>query len=94
MTGGIYRHYKGGIYEVIFVATHTETKEDLVIYWLISDIEALAAGKKVQNWARPVGMWDETVAVDDKNVRRFTLIAEDYPTYQANQRTDNGNEAA
>jgi hypothetical protein len=30
--GGLYRHYKGGLYEVISMATHTETNEVVVVY--------------------------------------------------------------
>lgn len=61
--GQLYRHYKGGIYAVICIASHTETEEDLVVY---KDVHS---GKV---WARPVAMWDEFIP--DNNCRRFTLI--------------------
>lgn len=32
ITGMRYRHFKGGLYTVICVAIHSETKETLVIY--------------------------------------------------------------
>ena len=41
---GIYRHYKGGEYEVLFMAKNSETLEDMVIY------RALYGGHDV--WAR------------------------------------------
>ena len=45
-TGEKYRHFKGTIYEIIALAKHSETKEELVIY------------KKDENiWARPVSMF-------------------------------------
>lgn len=46
--GGLYRHYKGGIYKVICIATHTENNDELVIY----------KGKtKGRIWARPKPMF-------------------------------------
>lgn len=63
---GIYRHFKGGIYEVIENAVHTETGDSLVIY--------RAADRPSPIWARPEEMWNE--AVNGK--KRFELIeAED-----------------
>ena len=63
--GGIYQHYKGGIYRVIGVANHSETLEKLVIY------------KSLENdslWARPLVMWNEEVVKDGKKYLRFTYI--------------------
>lgn len=64
---GIYRHYKGGIYEVVGKAMHSETLENLVIYKNVSDDE--------QCWVRPATMWDETVVNNDGSVPRFQFIA-------------------
>jgi len=50
---GLYRHFKGGVYEVLCTATHTETDEELVIY------RPLYGARKT--WARPASMWAETV---------------------------------
>lgn len=68
--GQKYRHFKGGIYEVITLARHTETKEELVIY---------TDGKKV--CARPTSMFLSKVDYEKyPNVDqeyRFELIDND-----------------
>ena len=65
---GKYRHFKGNHYEVISFAVHSETLEDMVIY------KALYGEEKT--WVRPLVMWEETVTVGDKNVKRFERIEE------------------
>ena len=63
---GRYRHYKGGEYEVFYVATHSETEESLVIYrTLYGDMSY---------WARPLSMFKETVVIDGVEQPRFALI--------------------
>lgn len=62
---GIYRHYKGALYEVLHVAKHSETEEDLVVY------RALYGDFGV--WVRPLAMFAETVATDKGVVARFVL---------------------
>ncbi|MBI2580988.1 DUF1653 domain-containing protein [Candidatus Woesearchaeota archaeon] len=64
---GRYRHYKGNEYEVIGVAKHSETLEELVVYRALYGEHAL--------WVRPKKMFSETVEVDGKKVPRFKLIA-------------------
>ncbi len=64
--GVLYRHYKGNVYEVVAVAKHSETLEELVIYKDTSDESKV--------WARPASMWNETVILDGKRVRRFERI--------------------
>lgn len=63
---GKYRHYKGNEYEVICMARHSETEEEMVVY------RALYGERGV--WVRPASMWNETVEKDGKTVRRFTRI--------------------
>lgn len=63
---GKYRHFKGNEYEVLFVAKHSETLEDLVVY------RALYGEGGI--WARPVSMWQETVEKDGKTVPRFAYL--------------------
>ena len=65
---GRYRHYKGKEYEVLGVARHSETEEELVVYRALYGDFGL--------WVRPVSMWNETVERDGKTFRRFTYIGE------------------
>lgn len=60
---GIYRHFKGNRYQVLFVATHSETMEEMVVY------KALYGDGGI--WVRPLKMWDETVVHNGKQVKRF-----------------------
>lgn len=63
---GRYRHFKGKEYEVIGVASHSETLEPMVVYRALYGDMGL--------WVRPASMWKETVEHEGKNVLRFTLI--------------------
>ena len=65
---GRYRHLKGKDYEVLGVARHSETEEELVVYRALYGDFGL--------WVRPVSMWNETVERDGKTFRRFTYIGE------------------
>lgn len=61
---GKYRHYKGKEYEVIGIAKHSETLEDLVVYRALYDDK--------QIWVRPVKMFLEEVEVGGNKILRFT----------------------
>ncbi len=63
---GKYKHYKGNEYEVIGIAKHSETMEDMVVY------KALYGDGEI--WVRPLSMWNETVIKDGKEYRRFEYI--------------------
>lgn len=64
--GRKYRHYKGGLYEVITMATHSETQEPLVIY------KSLLFGSI---YARPLNMWFDFVKdFQGYQVTRFKLV--------------------
>lgn len=63
---GRYRHFKGNEYEVIAIAKHSETLEDMVVY------KALYGNNDI--WVRPAGMWNEAVVRDGKEYQRFTYI--------------------
>ena len=65
---GRYRHFKGKEYEVLGVARHSETEEELVVYRALYGDFGL--------WVRHVSMWNETVERDGKTFRRFTYIGE------------------
>jgi hypothetical protein len=55
--GGIYQHYKGGMYRVLHLAVHTETEEELVVYQYISGVKPTDG----RVWCRPLAMWNEPV---------------------------------
>lgn len=65
---GIYRHFKGKMYEVLECAIHSETMEEYVVY------RALYGEHKL--WIRPASMWNEQVERDGKVYKRFTLVEE------------------
>lgn len=63
MKKGIYKHYKGNLYELLGEANHSETLEKMVVY------KALYGDGEL--WVRPKSMWDEKVFINGKNVPRF-----------------------
>lgn len=63
---GLYRHYKGNTYQVIGIAKHSETEEDLVVYRALYGECGL--------WVRPLDMFCEKVEVGGKLTPRFELI--------------------
>lgn len=65
---GRYRHYKGNEYEVIGIARHSETEEELVVYRKLYGDQSL--------WVRPLGMFLEEVQVDGRMVPRFEWVGE------------------
>lgn len=67
-TPGRYRHYKGNFYQVIDVAYHSETEEEMVVYRKLYGDGSL--------WVRPLSMFGENVLVDGHPVARFEYIGE------------------
>lgn len=65
---GRYRHFKGKEYEVIGMAHHSETLEDMVVYRQLYGDGSL--------WVRPAAMWNEEIERDGKRFVRFTYIDE------------------
>ena len=65
---GRYRHFKGGEYQVIGMARHSESMEELVVYRALYGERGL--------WVRPAAMWTETVERDGKRFQRFVYIGE------------------
>lgn len=65
---GKYQHYKGGKYQIIGLAKHSETFEDMVVY------EALYDNKLSKIWVRPLASFLEEVEVDGKIVPRFKYL--------------------
>ena len=65
---GKYRHFKGGEYEVVGIAKHSETTEEMVVYKALYDNGSL--------WVRPASMWFEDIERDGKKFKRFQYIGE------------------
>lgn len=79
MKEGIYEHYKGNLYEVIGVARHSETLEELVVYKALYDSEEYGSEAL---WVRPKAMFDETVEVDGKIIPRFKFLGSKVKVYK------------
>jgi hypothetical protein len=60
----MYRHFKGALYELICVATHSETEEKLVVY----------KNKEGEIFARPYNMFYDEVEYEGKTIPRFSPI--------------------
>ena len=65
---GRHRHYKGNVYNVLFVATHSETLEPMVVY------QALYGERGI--WVRPASMWNEEVELGGAISKRFEYIGD------------------
>ena len=63
---GIYEHYKGNRYELLYIANHSETLEKMVVY------KALYGEGEI--WVRPLSMWEEVVEVNGRKMPRFKLV--------------------
>ena len=69
ITPGRYRHFKGNEYEVLGVARHSETLEDMVVYRALYGDGGL--------WVRPAAMWSETVEKDCDRSPRFVPVEDE-----------------
>lgn len=72
IASGGYRHYKGGLYEVIGVARHSESLEPMVLYRPLHNDTGL--------WVRPFAMFLEQVEIDGLRQPRFARVAAADPT--------------
>ncbi|ACM34161.1 protein of unknown function DUF1653 [[Acidovorax] ebreus TPSY] len=64
---GRYRHYKGGLYEVLGTVRHSETLEPMTLYRALYGEQGL--------WVRPAAMFNGTVVVDGLEQPRFAACA-------------------
>ncbi len=71
MRPGRYRHFKGGLYEVLGVARHSETLEEMVVYRALYDSPEFGPNSL---WVRPRAMFAETVLVDGRAAPRFAPL--------------------
>lgn len=62
---GLYEHFKGGWYHVIGTAIHTETEEEMIIYY--------HEGEPSKLWVRPASMWFERINGEP----RFKFVSRD-----------------
>ena len=60
---GRYRHYKGNDYQVVGIARHSETEEEMVVYRKLYGDGSL--------WVRPLAMFSGVVMVAGRRVPRF-----------------------
>jgi hypothetical protein len=63
---GRYRHYKGGMYDVVGTVRHSETCEPMTLYRALYGEQGL--------WVRPAAMFLETVVIDGIAQPRFAKI--------------------
>jgi hypothetical protein len=68
---GFYQHFKGHNVRVFFVAKHTETEEDYVVY------EHIGPNEKSKYWVRPVNMFLENVQRDGYSGPRFKYMGDE-----------------
>jgi hypothetical protein len=64
---GKYLHYKGGEYQVVGTALHSETLEEMVVYKPLYKSNS-------EFWVRPIKMFTENVVVEGKEIPRFKFI--------------------
>ena len=65
---GRYRHYKGGLYEVIATARHSETLEPMTVYRALYGEQGL--------WVRPAAMFSEPITFEGVRQPRFARISD------------------
>lgn len=65
---GLYKHRNGNLYQVIGVARHSETLEELVVYQALYGSYGL--------WVRPIKMFTEEIEIAGKRQSRFEFVGD------------------
>jgi hypothetical protein len=68
---GYYQHYKGNLYQLIAIATHSEEQQPYAVY------RALYGNYDL--WLRPLLMFTENVSIQGEEVPRFQFIGTQKP---------------
>jgi hypothetical protein len=63
---GVYQHYNGRHYQVIGIARHSETLEEMIVYQALYDNYGL--------WVRPRTMFEELITLGGKTRKRFEYL--------------------
>ena len=66
---GRYRHYKGGLYEVVDTVRHSETLEPMTLYRALYGEQGL--------WVRPAAMFNEDIEINGVSQPRFRPISDE-----------------
>ena len=69
---GKYKHFKGGEYQVLGVAMHSESLETMVIYKPLYELEQ----GELDTWVRPIEMFFDTKELNGETVPRFTYMGD------------------
>lgn len=69
LTPGVYRHFKGNRYELLYTATHSETLEAMVVYRPLYGAGGV--------WVRPAAMWSQRVTRDGYDGPRFFYVGDE-----------------
>ncbi len=70
MKTGIYKHYKGNLYQVLGISRHSETLEELVVYQALYNTYGL--------WVRPAAMFEEEIEYKGERMPRFTYVGQSW----------------
>jgi hypothetical protein len=65
LPGEKWRHYKGGVYTILTLANHSETREPMVVY------QSDSFGS---TYVRPLAMWEDDCIMEGKETKRFVRI--------------------
>lgn len=68
---GLYRHYKGGLYQVLDTVRHSETLEPMTLYRALYGARGL--------WVRPAAMFGEEVVIEGRRQPRFRFLGDYSP---------------